>query len=404
MLESAQILNTALLLAAIVVGAFLASVWLRDRRRQAEDEKANRERQAQFLEEERKERSRLAEEERELRERQLRQQEDLMYEQRRMQERIIEEQQQRLEEYEKRRGEELKHQEKIAEQQSAGAGTGGYIFLDLPDDQRPLFHDLLKGFEEYAQLKGYQVYFSIDATYTHKIAFKFTLANDVINVSPEKVKADFREYIDKVQHGEPIEDLPIVLSVEDHNLLLATMKNRINFLQHNYNLKKNAVEFYEGMLNNFSASRLLPAPSVVVQTGGSMDSRNYNATNSSRLIQGESNEYADNSVDASIRIANSFNERKNQIESIARLIEILKADEQLATSHKERAITNLEKVSDELSDEEQPDKSRVKKWLEKAKTSLELLKLGKAGVETAIEVYKSFGFPDISSLNLPGIS
>src|SRR4051794_14937103 len=61
-------------------------------------------------------------------------------------------------------------QAEIDAQQSAGAGTGGYIFLDLLDDKRTLFHDLLKGFEEYAQLKGYQVYFSIDNSYSNKIA------------------------------------------------------------------------------------------------------------------------------------------------------------------------------------------------------------------------------------------
>jgi hypothetical protein len=31
---------------------------------------------------------------------------------------------------------------------NAGAGSGGFIVIDLPDEQRPFFHDLLKGFED----------------------------------------------------------------------------------------------------------------------------------------------------------------------------------------------------------------------------------------------------------------
>ena len=53
--------------------------------------------------------------------------------------------------------------------------TGGYIILDLPDNMRSMFSDLLKGFEDFAKLKGYNIIFSVDNSIPHKNASKFTL-------------------------------------------------------------------------------------------------------------------------------------------------------------------------------------------------------------------------------------
>jgi hypothetical protein len=194
--------------------------------------------------------------------------------------------------------------------QAAGPGSGGYIVLDLPDDKRPLFHDLLKGFEDYARLMGYGVSFSIDSTFKDKIAFKLTIHNDVINVGPERVRADFHEYVRRVEAGDDLSDLPVVTSFEEHNLLATILKDRISFLQNSYNIQKNTAEFYARFLENLPRAAIVPAPSVVVQTGGLMDSRRYIASNSQKMIQGDRNELRDNSVDSTITIGNSFNERR----------------------------------------------------------------------------------------------
>ena len=45
----------------------------------------------------------------------------------------------------------------------------GLLILDMPDDQRSIFHDVLKGFEDYARLKGYSIQFSIDSAMPNKI-------------------------------------------------------------------------------------------------------------------------------------------------------------------------------------------------------------------------------------------
>lgn len=126
-----------------------------------------------------------------------------------------------------------------------GAGTGGYIVIDLPDEQKPLLHDVLKGFEEYAQLRGYKLDFSIDSTLTDKIAFKFTIADKGVTVSTTQVKQDLRDYIDKVRNGDPLDDLPIVIPEPDHHALVLAMKNRLSFLQHTYTAQQNVLQFYE---------------------------------------------------------------------------------------------------------------------------------------------------------------
>lgn len=327
-------------------------------------------------------------------------QKELAYQQREHQKELLELQKRQTEmEMEERyrdrqlQEEQLRQSMEFKEQESSGPGSGGYIVLDLPQDHIPVFNDLLKGFEEFAKIKGYEIRFSSDTTFSNKIAFKFTLGDEGINVSTQKVKKDLQEYIQKVQSGDPLDDLPVILPETEHNLLLTLMKNRINFLQHNYNLKKNAVEFYEKLINKFvtQPAGILPAPTVMVQTGGSMDSRSYKSIDSSHVIQGDDNKL----IDSSIKIESSFNKRKNQIDKLSELIELLKSESKTPKEDHDKAIINLEKIKDEMTDEEKPDAGLVKKWLNKAQSCFKNLELAKNTINKAKELYDSFGLPDL---------
>lgn len=127
--------------------------------------------------------------------------------------------------------------------------TGGYIILEMPGDKRSAFIDLLKGFEDYARLRGYSVFFSFDSSIPDKVAFKFTVAAFGITVSKEQIRKDLEDYIEKVKSGGRIEDIPIVLNKQEHDLLITTLANRINFLYHNYKLVSNTLKYYERLLN-----------------------------------------------------------------------------------------------------------------------------------------------------------
>jgi hypothetical protein len=58
---------------------------------------------------------------------------------------------------------------------------------------------------------------------------------------------------------------------------------------------------------------------------------------------------------------------------------------------REGAAKYLGKVEDELTDEEKPDESKIKKWLDRAKTFLTTLGAGVSLLQKAREVFASFG-------------
>jgi hypothetical protein len=178
---------------AVFGGALFALRWARESRQQRETQ-ARLEAQRINLEERRlhqeqvdkEAQRRLAEEESkrqaEIAERRLRQEQVDKEEQRRLAEEESKRQAaieaKRLDEARTARWDAERQQEWQAVAASAGAGSGGYIVVDMPEKDRPFFHDLLKGFEDYAKLKGYDLSFSIDSSFEGRIAFKFTVKND----------------------------------------------------------------------------------------------------------------------------------------------------------------------------------------------------------------------------------
>jgi hypothetical protein len=284
--------------------------------------------------------------------------------------------------YEKYSRERKDEEERLKAQ--AGGGSGGYIVLDLPDAQRGLFHDLLKGFEEYARLKGYGVSFSVDTTLHDRIAFKFTLTDPDVVVGNERVRKDLKEYLERVSKGDLLDDLPKVISIEEHEVLVTTLKNRINFLQHSYNLSKNSVDFYEKLIQRTGNQNFLPAPSVIVQTGGSYSAPNYSALNSPQAVLG-----IENAVTNKIRIAVTYKERKEQIDHLSHVLEKLAAE--TPNVERDEVIRNLVNVKEELEHVDQPEPSRVTRWIENAKQAVQLGSLGYETVQAAKELFKLFG-------------
>lgn len=287
---------------------------------------------------------------------------------------------------------------------AGGSGTGGYIIIDLPEGERSLFHDLLKGFEDYARLKGYRVHFSADSSIPNKIGFKFTLGEEGVSISTDQVRRDIQEYIRKVESGEPLDDLPVVLSEEEHSLVLTKMKNRINFLQHSFNLEKFAKEFYEDLFDKIrtSSAGIMQAPSVLVQTGGTLHSRSYQAIGSPQAAVGEQSAVIGASIDSSIRIEDSFQQRGVQIDAVTRLVKLLYEDTEIEGPAKEEAVANLHKIEGELTEEGQPDKSKIAKWFSNVTNAFRTVKLGEDTVRGARDLFDSFNLGSLLA-GIPGI-
>jgi hypothetical protein len=270
---------------------------------------------------------------------------------------------------------------------NSGAGSGGYVLIDVPDADRSLFHDLAKGFEDYARLKGYSVSFSIDNSWEGRAAYKFTVLGQGVVVGSEQVRKDFKDYAERVRHDDDdFEDMPVITNMAEHNLMVTMLKNRVVFFRANYKAYKNTVTFLEKLIASDQLFPALPQPSVIIHNGVNMDSRNYNASNSSRLIQGDSNTY----TDSSINIGRSFNERQERIAALDDVIAKLNAIE-----GKDEALTkaelNLAKVRDELADDPQPNESAIRRWMEGAKNAMTAGILGYETVEAARKLWELFG-------------
>ncbi len=274
------------------------------------------------------------------------------------------------------------------------ADHGGYIYLDMPENKKSLFHDVLKGFENYAKLKGYEIRFSADATVPDRIAFKFTLLNSGFTISPQQVKKDLQEYITKVERGDPLDDLPIVLPEAEHNMVLLVMRNRINFLHHTLTAQANVMRLYEETIRSISGKAFSQAPTFYLQQGnGTMNPTNYSATNSSQIAQGQQNRLIGNSSTLEINMGNTLGEQQERLNAIYRLKAMLWNEEKENPETKERVASANEmlgKAATEMSDEPVPDPSRVQRYLTIAKDGLKALALGREVQEAAEKLWDLF--------------
>ena len=271
---------------------------------------------------------------------------------------------------------------------NSGAGSGGYVMIDVPDADRSLFHDLAKGFEDYARLKGYGVSFSIDNSWEGRTAYKFTVTNRGVTIGSEQVRKDFREYAERVRHDDDdFDDMPVVTNMAEHNLMVTMLKNRVVFFRANYKVYKNTVTHLEKLISGNALFPALPQPPInIYNNGATVDTRNYNANNSQRLIQGENNTYRD----SSINIGGSVNEKMERITALDDMISKLKAvenrDEAIA-----KAGIDLVKVRDELSEYPNPNESSIGTWLEHAKNLMTAAILGHELYEASMGLWHVFG-------------
>ena len=120
-------------------------------------------------------------------------------------------------------------------------------------------------------------------------------------------------------------------------MLVTTLKNRISFLQHSQNLQQNALDFYEALIRKVGSMPVLPAQSVVVQTGGVINAPTYPALHSPHALLGDGS-----TADNSLRIAVSFAERRDQIEGIDRVLALL--HDEAAGKARDQAMHNLSSV------------------------------------------------------------
>ncbi len=293
----------------------------------------------------------------------------------------------------------LKRQEKTApskininnEVANSDSDLGGYITLELPEERKAMFQDILKGFEEYSLLKGYKVSISTDSSELNRISFKITILDFGITANRSSVKDDLNEYINKIQDGDIDSDIPEIINPIDHARIVMALKNRITFLQQNYEVEKNIKEFYQGFieklpLNSFSHGN----PIFHISNTGAldMDKRKYISNNSANVMQGDNHQ---NTVqNNTITIGATVNEKNGQVDKLLELIQVLSISKD--NDEHIKAIRSCENIKDELLDEESPDEGMIEKWLNKINSVMSNVKKGSELFTKMQSVLESFGF------------
>lgn len=264
----------------------------------------------------------------------------------------------------------------------------GYVTLDIPEEQKPMFIDLLRGFEEFSAIKGFPIAFSLENSKANKISFKMNIRSEVIR-SLKQVETDWKEYINKVGKGDELNDLPMVLPFAQHNSLLLAMRNRISFLTHTYTAQKNVIEFYKQALSELPKliASAGPSQTFYVQDAATVDLARYSSVNSTQVAQGRSNKVSENT--ATIRIGATARERYEQAKTIDKLVALLQT-EVAESKQANEAVRVLLNVKDELTEDKPAEPSRVQKWLETAKASLQTLSLGNDTTEALKAVWEAF--------------
>lgn len=266
----------------------------------------------------------------------------------------------------------------------------GYMVLSVMEENKSLLHDVLKGFEEYSLLKGYKVKLSINVEEKDKILVKISEFGSGGELSENKVKMDLEEYITKIRNGDLFDDIPRFIDPIHHERLILALKNRIYFLQQNFEVERNIRSMYEKIINSIDSNIYSERSITTINiTGGEtkMDNRKYVANRSSNVTQGDLQE---SSVvqGSTVKINKSFKEKALQIEGLKNLFELLQEGNSEDTG---LAAKSIEKIIEELEDEETPNLGLIEKWLDKAGKIIKLMEKSSAIFSKAKEVYDSFG-------------
>jgi uncharacterized phage infection (PIP) family protein YhgE len=287
--------------------------------------------------------------------------------------------------------EELKQREQQLVLRS-GSNTGidlhgaGYI-INLPDEQRANFIDILNGFKTFVRLqREYQIAFSFsDSTDPNRFEFRFTVVDDNNGATAQAGK-DISDYLTKVTSGKPMLIDPTPRAISQYALspssvktltakIDAVQKEHTELVREHKDLNKAILELTTAIAQSVKQ----PFPQVTNTIMVQPQSGDRTVTNSPFAIAGDQSEIRDIE---NVHI-NQTPERTDDLPGkIDELILLLKQAQANESTEGEDAIRHLKNVRDEMT-EGKPDKGLIRKWFDKAKDALALLKpVGEAAVAT----------------------
>ena len=281
------------------------------------------------------------------------------------------------------------HNDNSATEQNS-VDLNGYAFIAIPEDKKSVFSEMLKGFEEYAKLKGYKVSLSVDTSTENHIGFKFTLHDEGVSVSTKKVKEDINEYINTVMSGGDFSKMPVLVTPEEHSAVIGVLKARIKYMEYTHALEKENTEFYRGLINTMANNSINHSPANInlIQEGIGMDSRSYSANNSANVIQGDENR--NKLENSSIQIGKNVSEINAQLGALQDVIDHIN-EKAHDNEELKPVVRHLENTKEELEESSDPDSSMIGKWLGKANAAIKTANATADTIEKFNGLLESFG-------------
>ncbi|MDW9667791.1 hypothetical protein GOB27_14450 [Sinorhizobium meliloti] len=255
------------------------------------------------------------------------------------------------------------------------APTGGYDFVQVSDEFKPVFLDAMNGFSDYARLKGYEVELSIDNSQSGKVGLRFTILDKGVTVSTNTVRKDVQEYIQKFRDDADFSNMPMAQNAAEHAHLVAALSARFTHMKAQIELHKITQDHLKFVLSEVRSIGLggigyQPAQSItlaVTNDGGKNMRDSYNAENSQNIAQGK--DASATTTASSVQIGSNHNERAERIQALKDFV-IDAQKSEVPENVKGEVVRYIENAREEMEQSAEPDAGFIGKWLGRAETTL----------------------------------
>lgn len=272
---------------------------------------------------------------------------------------------------------------------------GGFVFVDVAEDKKTFFVDVMNGFSDFARLKGYEVELALDTRVPGKVGIRITILGFGVTVSTANVRNDIDEFINRVRSGDDLSDLPMTVDPVDHARLKSALQTRFAHLRAQAEMRAAQEEFYRAMSRDLRGATMRAvqhSPILInVNNEGALNMRDsYSAQNSQNVAQGD-NARAITSG-SKVLIGATHSERTKQVDTLRQLEQAIR-QAQLPDDKKEAALRHVGNAREEIEDSPAPSPDSIGKWLGRANTALATAGTAAGLLEKLHEALKAFGLP-----------
>ncbi|MBB3932399.1 hypothetical protein GGR25_003457 [Kaistia hirudinis] len=276
---------------------------------------------------------------------------------------------------------------------------GGFDFVQVPDEFKPLFLDAMNGFCDYAKLKGYTVDISTDASHPGKVGIKITIVDIGVTVSTSTVRRDVDDYLRRLKEEDDFSDMPMPENSAEHVMIVSALQARFAYVKTQLEMHKIRSQFLEKMVKDVLRTGLgaigyKTAPQVqtlqlTLQNDGGKNMRDsYEASNSQNIAQGKGASAHTN--ESNIQIGNNHSERNQRIEALKDFAKKIKS-ENLTKETEGEVVRYIENARDELENASEPNPDEIAKWLDRANKTISTVSASAGLVTKLHDLLTMFG-------------